>query len=105
MEPIATPNVRRGWKSLPDDVMYNRVMTLKTSGRVERRGLFVFILACAAVAGCSTRGGPAIQSSVLPNSAVGETGRYGEPNVRPTRCPSPNAKCIEHVVIVIQENR
>src|SRR5580658_4426343 len=85
-------------------VMYNGVMA-NTSARIERRGLFVLLLAFAAVAGCSTRGGTAFQGSVLPNSAVQDTDRNGKPDVRPTRCPSANASCIQHIVIIIQKNR
>jgi phospholipase C len=85
-------------------VMYNGVMA-STSARIERRGLFVLLLAFAAVAGCSTRGGTAFQGSVLPNSAVQDTDRNGKPDVRPTRCPAANASCIQHIVIIIQENR
>jgi phospholipase C len=90
-------------------LMYNGVMdkngARKRSARVERRGLFVLMLACAVVAGCSTRGGTPTQGSVIPNSAVQDADRNGKPDVKPTRCPAANALCIEHVVIVIQENR
>ncbi len=72
---------------------------------VERRGLFVLMLACAAVAGCSTRGGTALQGSVLPNSAVQGAARNAKPDIRPTRCPEANVTCIQHVVVIIQENR
>ncbi len=64
---------------------------------VERRGLFVFVLACVAIAGCSTGGGTALQGSVLPKSAVQRADRH--------RCREANATCIQHVVIIIQENR
>jgi phospholipase C len=66
---------------------------------VERRGLFVFVLACVAIAGCSSGGGTTVQSSVLPQPAV-------QSAAAPALCRrDKNVKCIRHVVIIIQENR
>jgi phospholipase C len=55
------------------------------------------MLALLVVAGCSTSGGTALQSSTLPRLAVQGANRPG--------CRQGNATCIKHVVIIIQENR
>jgi phospholipase C len=52
--------------------------------------LFMFF-ACFAIAGCSG------SASTVPPARV--------PSAAPTRCPAANYSCIEHVVIIIQENR
>ncbi len=67
--------------------------------------LFVVLVACLAVVGCSTNGAAPLQNPAVPKSAVQEASRYGKPQVVPTRCPDANVKCIQHVVIIIQENR
>jgi phospholipase C len=59
-----------------------------------------------AVAACGKQGGAVIPTSGsqsalhdIPNAID------AAPNVRPTRCPTADYSCIQHVVIIIQENR
>ena len=64
---------------------------------VERGGLSLLALTLVVVAGCSTGGGTALQSSTLPSLTVPDANRQ--------QCRQANATCIKHVVIIIQENR
>lgn len=52
---------------------------------------FFALLVCFAIAGCSGT------ASTVPSGPA--------PKAQPTRCPAANYTCIEHVVIIIQENR
>ncbi|HKU81394.1 MAG TPA: alkaline phosphatase family protein [Candidatus Tumulicola sp.] len=69
--------------------------------RALRSGSFLAFLLCSAIAGCSGAG------FTLPHDRVANAGvRAGRvPNARPTRCPAADYTCIQHIVIVIQENR
>lgn len=55
--------------------------------------LFALLICVAAVVGCSGN-----SSTTMPHG--GPT-----PNAGPTRCPAANYTCIQHVVVIIQENR
>jgi phospholipase C len=60
---------------------------------------------CLAITGCS--GGSSTVPPAVPQGAVSRlpAGLSAAPNVRPTRCPGADYTCIQHVVIIIQENR
>ncbi len=64
---------------------------------------FVIVCALAAIAGCSGAGGSASRSALLPNRAARSADRV--PHAQPTPCRAANVTCIQHVVIIIQENR
>ena len=62
--------------------------------------LFAFI-GCFAIAGCSHGAPSAPNGGVLPQAGD----RAPAPSVKPTLCPAANFSCIQHIVIIIQENR
>jgi phospholipase C len=63
-----------------------------------------FILACVAIGGCSG-GASTVSQSEIPQVQSRQSAVPDVPTVQPTRCPTANYSCIEHVVIIIQENR
>ncbi|HZY98724.1 MAG TPA: alkaline phosphatase family protein [Candidatus Baltobacteraceae bacterium] len=62
--------------------------------RVLHYGSLLALFTCITIIGCSGT------SSTVPPSRPTAT-----PNAQPTRCPAANYTCIQHVVIIIQENR
>src|SRR6185437_7704821 len=55
--------------------------------------LFAFLVGAAMMVGCSSGSSPAVPHG------------NPTPNAGPTKCPAANYSCIQHVVIIIQENR
>src|SRR5690242_4463321 len=60
---------------------------------------FFALAGCAIIAACS--------SGSVPNAVVprGLDARSAQGNGKPTPCPAANYTCIQHIVIIIQENR
>lgn len=69
--------------------------------RALQCGSLSALLACFVIAGCSGSAPP------VPNGGASQLplGTSAAPKVRPTRCPTADYTCIQHVVIIIQENR